>query len=124
AEPVATGDRHHHALGAESAPRCDSFGDLIRSAAHDHRGDVLSVDDLLVHHRVDPFGAALGADGVQQQHGCALEVAADVSAVAMELVDHLLILGVHPFVVTCLADHASTSGTTKLSSESAPRGGS
>jgi hypothetical protein len=49
----------------------------------------ICVADLLVHHRVDPLGAALGADGVQQQHVCALEVAAAVSAVATELVDHL-----------------------------------
>jgi hypothetical protein len=71
----------------------------------------ICVADLLIHHRVDPLGAALGSGGMQQQDGRAFEVASYVTTVATELVDHLRVLGVHLLGVECHALHVPTSGS-------------
>jgi hypothetical protein len=50
-----------------------------------------AVPDVLVHHRVHPRLAGLGADGVQEQEGPSLERAADLAPVRPELGDDLAV---------------------------------
>jgi hypothetical protein len=64
------------------------IGRLARFGRED--GDA-AVAKILVHHRLDSFLAASGANGIEQQERRSGEVAAHLSAVGAELLDGLAV---------------------------------